>query len=77
MDEMTDQILGYYSARREKLLKDFGRTFGLMKASLVARYGREFTSILEKEVRQEYEELIPEIPYIKGSRARMLNTDFL
>ena len=74
---MTNQILGYYGARKEKLLKDFERTYALMKASLIARYGNEFTSTFQKDVRQEYEKLIPEIPYIKGSRARMLNSFLL
>ena len=74
---MTDQILGYYSAHKEKLLKDFERTYALMKGSLVSRYGEEFTSTLQKEVSLEYEKLIPEIPYIKGSRARMLNSFLL
>ena len=74
---MPDQIVGYYNARKEKLLKDFEGTFALVKASLVARYGQEFTNTLQGEVRQEYEQLIPEIPYIKGLRARMLNTFLL
>jgi len=74
---MPDQIMGYYSARKEKLLKDFDSTVVLIKALLVARYGQEFTSTLQREVRQEYEKLIPEIPYIKGSRARLLNSFLL
>ena len=56
---MPSQIMGYYSARREKLLKDFDTTSALIEASPVARYGREFTSTLQREVRQEYEKLIP------------------
>jgi len=71
---MPNQTLGYYRARKGKLLKDFDRTSALMNASLVARYGEEFTSTLQKEARQEYERLIPEIPYIKGLRARALNS---
>jgi hypothetical protein len=74
---MPSQIMGYYSVRKEKLLKDFHRTSALTKASLVARYGKEFTSTLQKEVRQQFEKLIPEIPYIKGLRARALNTFLL
>lgn len=69
--------MGYYNARKEKLLKDFDSTSALAKASLVARYDQEFANTLQKEVRQEYEKLIPEIPYIKGLRARMLNTFLL
>ncbi len=69
--------MGYYSSRKEKLLKDFDSTSVLIKASLVARYSEEFASMLQREVRQEYEKLIPEIPYIKGVRARALNTFLL
>jgi len=69
--------MGYYNARKEKLLKDFDSTSAMIKASLVARYGQEFANMLQREVRQEYEKLIPEIPYIKGLRARALNTFLL
>ncbi len=74
---MPGQIMGYYSACKEKLLKDFDRTSVLIKPSLVARYGEEFTNTLLRNARQEYEKLIPEIPYIKGSRARLLNSFLL
>ena len=71
--EMPSQITGHYSACKQKLLRDFDRTSGLMKDSVVARYSKEFASTLQRGVRQEYEELIPKIPYIKGVRARVLN----
>jgi len=74
---MPDQIMGYYSTRKEKLLKDFDSTSVLVKASLVARYGKEFTSTLQRDGHQEYEKLIPEIPCIKGACARMLNSFLL
>jgi len=74
---MPSQIMGHYSSRKEKLLKDFDRTSALLKDSLVARYGKELASTLQKEVRQEFERLIPEIPHIKGVRARALNTFLL
>ena len=74
---MPSQIMGYYNSRKEKLLRDFDRTFALIKDSLVARYSEKFVSILQRETRQEYENLIPEIPYIKGGRARMLNSFLL
>lgn len=74
---MPSQIMGYYNSRKEKLLRDFDRTSVLMKDSLVARYSEEFATTLQREVRQEYEKLIPEIPYITGVRARALNTFLL
>jgi hypothetical protein len=74
---MPEEKIGYYSERKETLLKKFDRTAALMEHSLVARYGKEFASTLQRVVRQEYETLIPEIPYIKGARARPLNTFLL
>jgi hypothetical protein len=68
---MSHPITGYYSFRQEKLLKNFDQTFALIRDSLVARYGTELANALGKEARCEYENLIPEIPYI--TRARMLN----
>ena len=69
--------MGYYNKRKETLLKELDRTTLLMKDSLVARYGQNLASTLQREVRQEYEKLIPEIPYIKGMRAKPLNTFLL
>ena len=70
---MPKQILGYYSSRKEKLLEDFDRTAALMRDTLVARYSEEFANTLQRAARQEYEQLIPAIPYIHGLRARALN----
>jgi len=48
-----------------------------MQFSLVKRYGDGLATALQSEARQQYEELIPEIPFIKGPRARALNTFLL
>ena len=74
---MSGQIIGYYSSRKEKLLKDFDRTAALAQGWLVARYTGEFATTLQREARREYEKLIPEIPYIQGPRAGMLNSFLL
>lgn len=74
---MPPQVIGYYSSRKEKLLEDFDGILSLIRDRLVARYGEEFASTLQRQARQEFEELIPEIPYIKGVRARPLNTFLL
>ena len=70
---MSHQIIGYYSFRREKLLEKFDQTLALLRDTLVRRYGVEGANALLSESRQEYENLIPEIPYIRGIRARMFN----
>lgn len=69
VDEMPSQIMGYYSSHKHKLLKDFDRTSGLVKGWVVACYGKELASTLQQGARQEYEALIPKVPYIKGARA--------
>jgi hypothetical protein len=74
---MTNQVVGYYTTRQEKLLRGFDTTSALMSASLIGRYGEEFAKKLHREARRRYKELIPKIPYINGLRARMLNTFLL
>jgi len=69
--------MGYYNKRKETLLKELDRTTLLMEDSLVARYGKDLALTLQREVRQEYVKLIPEIPYIEGMRAKPLNTFLL
>lgn len=70
---MENQVVGYYTSRKEKLLKNFAATCVLMDSWLVERYGEELANVLKNETRQQYEELITEIPFIKGPRARALN----
>jgi hypothetical protein len=74
---MPDQIMGHYIEGKETLLKEFDHTVSLIEDLLVTRFGMEFASRLKTETRQEYERLIPEIPYIQGVRGRSLNTFLL
>jgi len=74
---MASQQIGYYNSRKRKLLKELDKTCKLMEDWLVVRYGEQLSNALQKEVRQEYEKLIPEIPYIQGVRASALNVFLL
>ena len=74
---MTDQVLGYYSSRKQNLLKDLDETAAMVRDPVVAGYGEAFADTLHSQIRREYEMLIPEIPYIKGPRGRALNTFLL
>ena len=74
---MSSQIIGYYTPRKEKLLRDFDITSALMSASLIGGYGDESANKMRREASRQYKELIPKIPHIKGPRARMLNTFLL
>ena len=74
---MSNQITGYYIPRKNKLLKDFDKTYILMKDLIIKKFGKEFTLMAYRDVRKEYEILIPEIPYILGWRSKFLNTFLL
>lgn len=69
--------MNYCLAKRSTLLKDFDKTAGLMKDYLIERYGEELAESLRRDARLKYEEIIPEIPHIKGPRARALNSFLL
>jgi len=72
---MTKQVIdNYYASRKLKLLKDFDKTASLGRDTVVSRYGSDFADMLYREVRQQYEELIPQIPHVEGVRAGPLNT---
>jgi hypothetical protein len=70
---MPDQLVGYYGSRKANLLNDFDRKCDLMNDVLSERYGEEFANSLRRDAQAEYEILIPEIPFIKGLRAKVLN----
>ncbi len=74
---VSDEIPSYYRGRKEALLKDFDRTADLMKAPLAQRLGAQTATEMIRDVRREYETLIPEIPYLKGLRARTFNNFLL
>ena len=64
---------GHYSSQKEKLLHDFDRTAQLVTHVVADRYGDGFADRIYRDARQEYETIIPQIPYIEGARARPLN----
>ena len=53
-----------YVSRKFQLLKNFDRAIARVKPVLISRYGEEQANTLIRESRQEYEDLIPQIPYI-------------
>jgi hypothetical protein len=69
--------MNYYASKESKLLKDFDRTAALLEDYLITRYGKDLADELHRETRQEYERIIPQIPHIKGLRARALNSFLL
>jgi hypothetical protein len=53
-----------YVSRKSRLLKDFDKSVARVKRMLISRFGEEQANALIRESRQEYEALIPQIPYI-------------
>jgi hypothetical protein len=58
---------GYYVSRKRKLLKEFDKTLDRIRGLFVSRYGEDSEEMLH-EARQQYEALIPQLPYIGGKQ---------
>ena len=58
----------------ESLLRDFDHTAELVRPFVVDRVGVDGADSLFRGARENYEEIIPQIPRIEGVRARMLNS---
>ena len=71
---MQKHTPGNYSSREAQLLEKFEAHCDLAIGSLRARYADEPASELRRDARVAYERLMPEIPHIKGVRARAMNT---
>lgn len=56
----------YHTARKPELLKGFDENAERWRPIIVGQFGSEFANTILKESREEYEALIPQIPYIGG-----------
>lgn len=73
---MTTEIRDdYYTSQKERLLRDFGRAKRFSKV-LALHVDDQPTSAIIQETRQEFERLVPEIPYI-GGKANNLTQDLI
>ncbi len=61
----------YYMSMNAKLLKDFDRTRSWFRPHLIERFGRDTAEAMIRTARNEYQALIPQIPYIGGSKVHM------
>ena len=60
---------GYYRDQKSKLLGDFSKFFEKYgRRVLVSHYGKGLADTIGKETHREYEELIPQLPYIGGKK---------
>ncbi len=74
---MAQQVLGRYIKQKRKLLREAESTAELIRSSLKERYGNRLANEILKDVLEEYEKLIPEIPSIKRFKGRMFNSFFV
>ena len=68
------QSTGYFSAHRQKLLKSFSESAGLVSSFVASNYGADFAATLHKDALEEYDKLIPDIPHLEGSMTGQLNS---
>jgi hypothetical protein len=66
--------IGARDSESNSVLHDFDRTAQLVKGLVAERYGEESADEVYRDARQEYKAIIPQIPRIKGPRARLLNS---
>jgi hypothetical protein len=60
----------YYLSQKKSLMRSFEHVSKWVKTPLVNRYGKELSQALLKHARENYETLIPDIPFIGGKRNR-------
>lgn len=67
---MADRIdKSYYISRKPELLKKFDEEMQIWKPLVTERYGEEVANKILSEARQEFEALIPQMPYIGGDES--------
>ncbi|HRQ36322.1 MAG TPA: L-2-amino-thiazoline-4-carboxylic acid hydrolase [Chloroflexota bacterium] len=66
--------MNYYLAQKEKLLKGHQQMMELARPYLTERYGAELADTAVAQSTIEFEQLIPEIPYIGGKANSMTDT---
>jgi hypothetical protein len=76
-NRMKDQqASNYYISRKSKLLENFDKqALKYSRKALVPHFGDDLTDTILRNVRQEYETIIPKLPYIGGENN--INTTFL
>jgi len=59
----------YYTSQKPRLLKDFDKNMGKYGRKVLSSYfGDDLADAIFREARQEYEALIPKLPYIGGKK---------
>jgi hypothetical protein len=58
----------YYVSQRTKLLKGFDKVAKRLQKDLINCYEEDFATVVIAETREQFDQIIPEIPYIGGKK---------
>ena len=61
----------YYVAQKSRLLKALDKSLKYIRQTLTSHYGTAFADQIVAEAQQEFEQLLPELPYIGGKKNRL------
>ena len=64
----------YYISRKPELLKRFDQEAQRWRPVMAAQYGDDFAETILKEAHQQFEILIPQLPYIGGDENQLTHT---
>jgi hypothetical protein len=72
---MDNQMDGeYYTARKPEFLKAFDAESQYWRPVIAIQYGADFAETLLREAREEFEALLPHIPYIGGDENHLTDS---
>lgn len=75
MKKMNNRIGDeYYTARKPELLKAFDEESQHWRPTIVVQYGEDFAHTLIERSREEFEALLPHIPYIGGDENHLTDS---
>lgn len=61
----------FYLLQRQKLIRDTDKFLKLIRPELISKFGEVEASKIHTKVLKEYENLIPQFPYIGGKKNKL------
>ena len=58
----------YYQSKKKKLMKQFNKAINTLRPIFTEKYGETMTATLIEEIRNEYSNIIPRLPYVGGKQ---------